>query len=167
LSNQTTHETLSIYGFKVDYLNTLKVEFNPKSQRDEGDVAFKAPSGYRLFLSWGPTSKLSPKLATTLDHAKYSIDRIKHGGEASNVDAVEFRDTQVNGHNATRSLVKLAMVKRTIFFGRNKMPRKATSYHIHCDRSNRYFVLYGYAEPEYSEEEQALLDEMIGSFACH
>jgi hypothetical protein len=151
----------------VEYLSSLKVEFNPKSQREEGDVAFKAPSGYRLFLSWGPMQKLSPKLSSTRDHAKYSIERIKHGGEASNVEAIEFRDLQVNAHDATRSYVKLAMVKRTIFFGRNKSPREATSYHVHCDKSDRYFVLYGYGEPDHAEEERSLLEKMISSFTCH
>ncbi len=53
-ASQSTYETLSIYGFKIDYPSTLKVEFNPKSQHEEGDVAFKpSTSGFRLFLSWG------------------------------------------------------------------------------------------------------------------
>ncbi len=145
----------------------MQVEFNPKSQRGEGDVAFKSRQGYRVFLSWGPLEKVVPKLGTTLDHAKYSVERIKHGGEASDVSDVSFRDVLINGHNSTRSSVKLAMVKRTIFFGKNKMPREATSFHVHCDNSGRYFVLYAYAEPEYSEEEQSIIDKMATSFVCH
>jgi hypothetical protein len=145
----------------------MRVEFNPKSQREEGDVAFKSPLEYRVFLSWGPLDKVLPKLKSTLDHAKYSVERIKHGGEASNVSDATFSDVVINGHDSTRGSVKLAMVKRTIFFGKNKMPREATSFHVHCDNSGRYFVLYAYALPEYSEEEQLLLDKMVSTFACH
>lgn len=93
----------------------------------------------------GPIEKLDPKLASILDHANYSVERIKHGGEASDVSDVSFNNIRVNGHDAAHSFVKLVMVKRTIFFGRNKMPREASSYHVHCDNSNRFFVLYGYA----------------------
>jgi hypothetical protein len=164
MSDDQFFERLAIYSMSIEYPNTFKVEFNPKSQRNEGDVAFRSPEGYRVFLSWGPIEKVQG-IGDTREHANYSIERIKKSGEE--VKEVTYERVQVNGHEATFSYIKLDRIKRTIFFGKEKTPNEARSFHIHCDQSARYFVLYGAANPRKSDQQREVIDMMVRSFTCH
>ena len=159
------YERLQAYGFGVDYPNNCVIEFNPKSNRTQGDIALKSPNGYKLFLSWGDLDKVE-KLHGVEGHADYSIKRMKGSREAT-VKDVRREATKVNGHAASFSDIKLEIVRRGLFFNKTTRPQEVRSLHVHCDNSSRYFVLYGPAPPEKSQEQTEVFAKMIQSFACH
>jgi hypothetical protein len=158
-------ERLAVYGFAIDYPANCIVEFNPKSDRNQGDVAFKSSEGYKIYLSWGQLKKVE-KFSGVAAHADYSLDRIKGSGEAKVAD-VRRESTRVNGHEAAFSHVKLELIKRGIFFNKTRTPQEVRSLHVHCDDSSRYFVIYGPGRPDQSTNEGEVVAQMIETFTCH
>lgn len=165
MSSPPKNERLEAYGFGVDYPSDCVIEFNPKSTRSQGDIAFKSPAGYKLFLSWGELSKVE-KLGGVDQHADYSIKRVKGSREAEVKDR-RREARRVNGHNASYNEVNLDLVRRGIFFNKSKTPQEVRSLHVHCDISSRYFVLYGPANPEKSDKQGEVFSMMVQTFSCH
>jgi hypothetical protein len=165
LQSQAGYERLEAYGFGVDYPSDCTIEFNPKSNRKEGDVAMKSPSGYKLFLSWGELEKVK-KLNGVDGHADYSIKRMG-GSREANMGNVRKESMVVNGHPASFREVSLDLVRRGIFFNTTKSPTQVRSLHVHCDVSDRYFVIYSPVSPQKSEEQGEVVSRMIRNFVCH
>src|SRR3989442_11460302 len=111
-------ERLAVYGFAMDYPTSCKVEFNPKSDRNQGDIAFKSSDGYKIFLSWGEMKKVE-KFRDADAHADYSLDRIRGSREAKILEVKRER-RRANGHSASFNHVKLDLIKRGIFFNQTK-----------------------------------------------
>ena len=131
-------ERLAVYGFSMDYPTTCKIELNPKSDRNQGDIAFKSPDGYKIFLSWGEMKKVE-KFRDVDAHADYSLERIKRSREAKILDVKRER-MRANGHPASFNHVKLDLVKRGIFFNQTKTSQEVRSLHLRCENTSRYFV---------------------------
>ncbi len=159
------YERLEMYAFGVDYPNHMILELNPKSTRDHGDVAFKAPGGFKVFVSWGELAKVQ-KLGGVDAHADYSIKRMKGSGEAKVID-VKRESTKVQGHVASYNVVKLELIRRGIFFNKTATAQEVRSLHLHCDTSSRYFVIYGPATPERVDEQRETIAKMVQTFSCH
>ena len=158
-------ERLAVYGFAMDYPTNCRVEFNPKSDRNQGDIAFKSSDGYKVFLSWGEMKKVE-KFRDIDAHADYSLERIKGSREAKILDVKRER-RRANGHPASFNHVKLELVKRGIFFNQTKTSQEVRSLHLHCENTSRYFVIYGPATPLQSEKQGEIIARMIQSFVCH
>ncbi|MDA4125059.1 MAG: hypothetical protein OK438_06385 [Thaumarchaeota archaeon] len=149
----------------MEYPSDCVIEFNPKSRHEEGDIAFKSPSGYKVFLSWGNLKKVE-KLHGVEGHADYSIQRIKGSREAK-VKDVRREAVKIRGHPASFNEVKLELIKRGIFFNKTATPQEVRSLHVHCDVSSRYFVLYGPAAPEKSSDQREVFATMTRTLGCH
>ncbi len=149
----------------MDYPTNCVIEFNPKSRRNEGDIAFKSPGGYKVFLSWGDLKKVE-KLHGVEGHADYSIERIRKSREAK-VKDVRRETVRIQGHPASFNEVKLELIKRGLYFNKSLTPQEVRSLHVHCDVSSRYFVLYGPASPEKSHDQEEVFATMVRSFWCH
>jgi hypothetical protein len=165
LQSQASYERLEAYGFGIDYPSDCVIEFNPKSKRNEGDVALKSPRGYKLFLSWGELERVK-KLDGVEGHADYSFDRVKGSREAKVVD-VRKDSFQVNGHRAAYRDASLELFKRGIFFNTSRTPQRVRSLHLHCDVSSRYFVIYGPVGSDKQDEQAEVMRRMVKSFVCH
>ncbi len=149
----------------MDYPSDCVIEFNPKSRRDEGDIAFKSPGGYKIFLSWGPLKKVE-KLHGVEGHADYSIERIRKSREAR-VKDVRRETVRVKGHAASFNEVKLELIKRGLYFNKKVTPQDVRSLHTHCDVSSRYFVLYSPMAAEKSLEQGDIVASMMKTLSCH
>jgi hypothetical protein len=158
-------ERLAVYGFGIDYPADCVVEFNPKSDRNAGDVAFKSPNGYKIYVSWGELKKVE-KFQDVEAHADYSVDRIRGSREANVIDA-QRESTKVNGHDAALSRVKLDLIKRGLFFNKTRTAQDVLSLHIHCANSSRYFVIYGPGRPDQAASQSEAVSRMIETFTCH
>src|SRR2546428_13475663 len=101
----------------MDYATRCKVELNPKSDRNQGDIAFKSSDGYKIFLSWGEMRKVE-KFRDVDAHADYSLERIKRSREAKILDVKRER-RRANGHPASVNHVNLDLVKRVIFLNQS------------------------------------------------
>jgi hypothetical protein len=159
-------ERFSIYRFSVDYPAISKLELNPKSKRNQGDIAFKVSPGYIIFLSWGEMEKIKPKFANPSEHATFSINRVRKSGAAKGFNELERRPQELNGHQAIFTHIRMEPVRRGLF-GRPPDPQEVRSFHLHCLDSSRYFVLYGSIAAARSEEQSAVIQRMIESLTCH
>jgi hypothetical protein len=155
-----------MYGFTIDYPERCRVEFNSKNRREAGDIVFRLPDNNRIFLSWGELEKVSKRFGSPEEHANYSIDAMEKGKNVRNFERVS-RDS-IRIHNHTSSVNKVRFDEKTLsLFARGKdIPREAYSLHVHCDKSNRYFVLYTMARANEVEFER-IMESMRESFKCH
>lgn len=155
-------DTLTIYGFTFNYPRTSKLEFNPKFKRDGGDVAVKSSEKAVVFVSWGDLTKLT-KTPTVEGHAKSSLDRVKKSVQGK-MNQVDREEIDVNGHTALYNRVKVEY--RPGLFGRSR-EQAVTSVHLHCEKSGRFFVVYGTSESSNAESQESTIREILGSLRCH
>ena len=71
LLDEPEFETFSVYKFSMNYPPICRVEFNPKTRREAGDIVFHFPDPDRpraptekVFLSWGALDKATKKFPT-------------------------------------------------------------------------------------------------------
>ena len=162
-------ENFSIYGFSLDYPEESRVEFNAKSRRESGDVVFHLPDKVervRIFLSWGDLEKVSKRFQTPEEHAEFSLDAMKKGKNVKNFERIS-RDT-LSLHNHSGSVNKVKFDERSVgLTGSKNIPREAYSLHVHCAKSNRYFVLYTMTPSGSGGRYDKIMDSMRDSFKCH
>ena len=48
--------------FSMDYPEVCRIEFNPKSMKQKGDVVFHFPDREKIFVSWGKLDVAQKKL---------------------------------------------------------------------------------------------------------
>lgn len=157
-------DTLRIYGFTFQFPQTAKLEFNPKFNREEGDVAVKSPDKANVFVSWGDLDKVVKKAPTIQDHAKFSLDRVKKSVQGK-MSTVESKDITVCGHDAVFNHVRIEVPRRGLF-GKGPL-QDVRSVHLHCDTTRRFFVIYATATEANEEVQRATMDEIVESFQCH
>lgn len=162
-------ENFSIYGFSLDYPEESRVEFNSKGRRESGDVVFHLPDKVdrvRIYLSWGDLEKVSKRFPTTEEHADFSLDAMKKGKNVKNFERVS-RDT-LSLHNHKVSVNKVKFDERSAgLTGSKNIPREAYSLHVHCPKSNRYYVLYTMTPSGSGGRYDRIMDSMRNSFQCH
>ena len=155
-----------MYGFSVDYPEECRVEFNSKSRRESGDVAFRFPENTRIFLSWGELEKVTKRFNSAEEHANYSLDAMKKGKNVKNFERVSRDTISVRSHRASVNKVKFDEKEMRFIPGSKDLPREAYSFHVHCDKSNRYFVIYTMS-PANETRFSRIMDSMRDSFKCH
>jgi len=160
-------ENFSMYGFTVDYPEACRVELNPKSRREAGEVAFRFPDGIKIFLSWGDLEKVSKHFGSAEEHANYSVDAMKKGKNVKNFERVSRDRMPLHSHEASVNKVRFEEKALKILGRGQDTPREAYSLHVHCDKSNRYFILYTMAPVNDSKPFNRIMESMWESFNCH
>lgn len=160
-------ESFSIYGFSLNYPKECRVEFNPKSRREAGDMVFHFPDKVKIFLSWGELEKATKRFQTIEDHAANSLETMKKAGNVKNFEKVMSDTLKVRSHKATYNHVTLDEVTLGLFTGKRAVPRDACSVHVHCPESSRYFVIYTLLPRESVHEQDKVLRAMTNSLKCH
>jgi len=167
LSLESDFENFSMYGFAIDYPEVCRVEFNSKSRREAGDLAFRFPDSAKIFLSWGELEKVSKRFGTAHEHADFSLEAMKKGKNVKNFEQVSRDTVPLHSHHTSVNKVRFDE-KAVKLFGRGKdIPREAYSLHVHCDQTNRYFVLYTMAPASGDLRIERIMQSMRESFRCH
>jgi len=168
-NNMLEYESFSVYGFHVVYPTTWKIEFDPKSDRLKGDVAFKSPEKENIFLSWGSLEKAKKRYSSLEEHANDSIDRIKKNPRVRKVETSQTKDTRIQSHKALFSLVKVTFSTPSLlpFTKTKEEVQEVRCMHLHCETSERYYVIYGAIALSKSQEHEAIFNNMMKSFKCH
>lgn len=163
------YEYFCIYGFRIVYPITWKVELDPKSERSEGNVTFKSPEKVNIVVSWGPIEKAKKRYSSVKEHAKDSIDRIKGESKIKKAELVQIKEVQVNSHKAIFSHIRIifSMPKLLPFRKAKTYKQKVHSLHFYCKPSKRYFVVYGVTTSENSLQQGRIFENIIQSFVCH
>lgn len=160
-------EQFSVYGFSIEYPKDLRIEFNPKSRRGEGDVVFHFPDRAKIFLSWGDLEKASKKFQTVDEHADHSLKRIKTAGNVKGFEPISHDSFKVQSHSGIYNKAKFEEVAVGFFSGKRKNPREAHSVHVHCQETGRYFVIYSLLPMEGTFNYPKIFSVMAKSLHCH
>jgi hypothetical protein len=163
------YETFSVYGFHTVYPSTWKIEFNPKSDRIKGDVAFKSPEKDNIFLSWGPLELAKKRFSSLEGHVEHSVNQIRKDPRVRGVDTVKTEEFSIKSHKAIYSLLKVTFLAPSMIplrKGREDVMEMRTM-NTYCPVSGRYYVLFGQIALEKSEEHEAIFNNMVQSFRCH
>ena len=172
ISNLKTEnlETFSVYKFSIEYPPVCRVEFNPKSRREGGDIVFHFPDKEKIYISWGDLEVAKKRFQTPENQAEEGIKRIMRGRTVNMKESqrVPQEPLKVNTHKAVCNRVKLGEMLPGLFFSKKRIvKREAISVHLHCEDTSRYFVIYSLLSPNAPEDFGTLLFTMARSFKCH
>ena len=100
-------EKFSVYNFSIEYPPVCRVEFNPKSRREAGDIVFHFPDREKVFLSWGDLEKAEKKFETAEKQAEHSLQVVKKSGNVKKMEKLENDMLTLNSHKAAYNRVRL------------------------------------------------------------
>lgn len=155
-----------MYGFELKIPGDWRVEVNPKSTREKGDVAFHSKLGNRFFLTWGNLAVVEKRFNSLEEQRDKSIKQMKSGSDVKSVEVPDSHEEQIAGHKALFSHVR-ADVKAGMF-SRVSSARDMWSVHLYCPDRSRYYVLYCLLrDPKEYEDFGGVFTSMARSFTCH
>lgn len=160
-------ENFAVYMFSMDYPEVCRIEFNPKSMKQKGDVVFHFPDREKFFVSWGKLDEAKKKFATVEDQAEKSLKAVSKGAQTKTIERVKQDSMKVNSHNAVYNHVRMAEPSRGFFPSKQKTLRNILSIHLHCEPTSRFFVLYAMPSRSAPEDFGDLFLEMAHTFECH
>jgi hypothetical protein len=160
-------DTFSVYSFSIGYPRLCRLEFNPKSRWESGDVVFHFPDHEKVFLSWGKLEAARKKFATVEEQAMQSLIALGKSRQVRGFETITADSFKINTHRAAYNRVKVEKIPSTLFPGKATTEHQALSLHLHCESSSRYFVVYAVLSPKAPEDLAELFLAMVRSFRCH
>jgi hypothetical protein len=159
-------EKFAMYGFEVKIPSDWRVEVNPKSTREKGDVAFHSKLGNRFFLTWGNLANVEGRFKSLEEHRDKNVKQIRSGPDVKNVNVTDSHEEQILGHKALFSHVT-ADVKAGMF-SRGSYEREMWSIHLYCPDRSRYYVVYSLLrDPKEYGDFAGVFNSMGRSLRCH
>ncbi len=159
-------EKFAMYGFEIKIPSDWRVEVNPKSTREKGDVAFHSKLGNRFFVTWGNLANIEGRFKSLEEHRDKNIKQIKSGPDVKSVDLADSHEEQILGHRALFSHVT-ADVKAGMF-SRGSYEREMWSIHLYCPDRSRYYVVYALLrDPKEYDNFDSIFTSMGRSLVCH
>jgi hypothetical protein len=160
-------ETFRIYRFSIDYPAVCRVEFNPKSRREAGDIVFHFPDREKMFLSWGKLEHAQKKFPTVEEQAEHSLKAASKTRQVKGFQRITQDPLEINSHKAAYNRVKLEEIPASLFARKRTIKHEALSLHLQCESSSRYFVIYTLLSPNAPEDFADLFLDIVRSFKCH
>lgn len=164
-TSELAYEAFEMYGFSLEYPDTWEIELRPHSTAAAGDLAFKSRSG-RVFLTWGSLEKVKKKFGSLDRQAEDGVKKMRKSGAVRRFEILDHREMNVNGHRSIFNSTRLTIAAGLM--GMRTAQREVCSLHLHCDPSQKFFVLYANGIGEQSEG--AILDvffRMSSTLRCH
>jgi len=161
------YELVALYGFSANYPNDTRLEFNPKSRREKGDLVFHTAGGFKIFLSWGSLAEARKRYATAAEQASDSIKRSLKGSRAKLDGTPETRSMKIMNHDAAFTHARMFFDRGGFPFGSSRVIQDTYTIHLHCDESKRYYVIYAFGRPNVSEELGKAIEPIMSSLKCH
>ena len=161
------YELLAMYGFSLKYPSKGRLELNPKTRREKGDVAFHLEEGFRVFLSWGSLEEARRRFDTAAAQASATIERSVKSTRAKLDSPPITMNVRIQGHDAVHTHARMFVERGGFPFGARRTVQDSHSMHLHCDDSGRYYVVYAFTRPETSEQFEKIFAQMISSLKCH
>ena len=161
------YELLAMYGFSAKYLNNARLELNPKTRREKGDVVFNLEEGFKVFLSWGSLEEARRRYSTAAAQATASIERSVKSTRAKLEGTPEIKSEKIQGHDAVYTHARMVVERGGFPFGTRRVAQDSHSMHLQCDDSGRFYVVYAFARPETSEQLGKFFEPIMSSLKCH
>jgi len=167
LKDDEGFERFSIYKFSIGYPPVCRLEFNPKSRREAGDVVFHFPDREKIFISWGNLEDAQKKFPTVEDQAEHNIQVVKKNAHVKSFERVAQDSLRINSHNAAYNHIRLEEMVGGFFPSKKTIRRQALSVHLRCEKLSRYFVIYSMPSAKAPEDFSDLFLLMVKTFECH
>jgi len=167
LMEDSDYELVALYGFSAKYPKNARLEFNRKSTRKKGDLIFHLEEGFKVFLSWGSLEEAKKRYSTAAAQASGSVERSVKSTGGKLDGTPETRNLKIQDHDAVYTHARMLVEQRGFLFGTRRVTQDAYALHVHCEDSERYYVLYAFARPEVSEELGKIFHPMMYSLKCH
>jgi hypothetical protein len=164
---QPKYELVAMYGFSANCPNNARLELNPKTRRNKGDIVFHLEEGIKVFLSWGSLEDARKRYATAAAQASASIERSVKSTRAKLDGTPETKNLKIQGHDATYTHARMFVERGGFPFGSRRVTQDSHSLHLQCDESGRYYVVYAFARPEISEHVGKIMEPIMLSLKCH
>jgi hypothetical protein len=164
---QPKYELLAMYGFSANCPNNARLELNPKTRREKGDVVLHLEGGFKVFLSWGSLEDARKRYATAAAQASASIDRSVKSTRAKLDGTPETKSMNIQGHDAAYTHARMSVERGGFPFGSRRVTQDSYSMHLQCDESGRYYVVYAFARPDTSEQAGKIIEPIMLSLKCH
>lgn len=162
------YELFSIYQFHTLYPSGWKIELDPKSDSNKGNVAFKSPENINILVSWGTLDEAKKKYSSPEKFAMDALNRIKESREVKEIELIQTKLEEVNSHEANFTHVRMSKRNRGFQFSKAKRNElEIRSVHFFCVHSKRYFVIYGMVEADKSVQQEEVFENILTSFKCH
>jgi len=161
------YECFCIYGFGVDYPADWEVVIDRKLTRVKGTVAFRSAQGMEIAVSWGPLKEAKGRFSSAAEQANDAFNRLKKSRGIINLQMLEDRSDRIDEHVAVFNHARAELAGGGFFGGGARRQTEMLSMHLHCDKSERYFVLYGKTTLERTYEYADIFNHMRRSFKCH
>jgi len=161
------YELLAMYGFSAKYPDNARLELNPKTRREKGDIVFHLEEGFKVFLSWGSLEDARKRYATAAAQASGSIERSVKSTRAKLDGTPETKSFKIQGHDAAYTHARMFVERGGFPFGSRRVIQDSHSLHLQCDDSGRYYVVYAFARPETSEQVGKIFEPIMLSLKCH
>lgn len=160
-------ELIALYGFSAKCPKTTRLEFNPKSTRQKGDLVFHIAQGVKIFVSWGKLEDARKRYTTAAAQASDSVKRSIKSTQAKLEGTPETKNLKIHGHDAVYTHARMFVDRGGFPFGSRRVTQDAYAMHVHCEDSERYYVVYAFARPEVSEQIAKIFEPIMSSLKCH
>ena len=160
-------ELVALYGFSAKIPNDARLEFNPKSRREKGDIVFHLQEGYKIFLSWGRLEDARKRYKTAAEQAADSVKRSLKSSWAKLEGEPHTKNLKIQDHDAVYTRARMWLERGGFPMGKHRVTQDALALHLHCEDSGRYYVVYAFTRPEVSEDVQRNFEPIVSSLKCH
>jgi len=160
-------ERFASYGLGFDIPDDWRIEFNPKTNREKGDLAFHSPRNNIFYVSWGKLETATRRFKTIEQQRDESAKLIRSNPNVKRADIELSSKEEVSGHEAVLSKM-VAQRKRGIMARSEDPPHDIWLLHLRCPQSSRYYVIYWDIRDatEYPDAGE-MFQTMVHSFSCH
>jgi len=159
-------EKFAAYGVEVSIPEDWRIEFNAKTTREKGDVAFHSPKNNIFFVSWGKLAEAQRRFKSLEEHRDETIKRIRRDPNMKTVEIVSSVKETVSGHDGIIS--EVVAQKGKGFMSRSAPTHHIWSVHFYCPQTSRYYVVYSQVKVENEFPDFAgMFKDVTGTLRCH
>lgn len=163
----TDFEEFSAYGFSIKYPSVCHVEFNPKTNREGGDIIFHYSVIEKIYLTWGDLVKARKRFPTVDEQAEHSVNSITRTRRVKQPERLTHDWLTINSHRAAYNHLRFNEVPKNYIFGKGLIEHESYSIHLQCEQTSRFFMVYSLLTGEAHEYFEDIMRSMANSFKCH
>lgn len=164
------YSLFSVYNFKLNYPAGWRVKLSDNASFLDGNVVFFDPEGKAsIYITWSALKKAREKYSSAKEHAQSSLSKMMNEKTSyKGIKVIAQKAIQVNAHEAYLNHIELSTLKFGLIplFPKNIL-HSLISIFIHCEESERFFVIIGDSHPDNCKELEEKLQQTLKSFNCH
>lgn len=144
------------------------MELKPESDRNRGNLAFHSHTKDNMFISWEILERVQKRYTSLAEQVNDVLENIKKSRGVKSLEVMERKELEINGHRAVFTHLRVTSIHVVFFFKKRVILQELWSLHVYCEKTARFFALYGSSSSEERSLEQAdIFKHMQKTFRCH